>query len=444
MMELLLAAEDFAAIKAELTSGDTEKCAVLYASQTTRSDGTVRLLVREIEWPLNGDYTKQGVVEAELRPDFVARVTKRAKREGSVLVFVHSHPGEEAPHFSKIDSSGERQLQGFLAHRHPSLAHAAVVVSVGGARARHLGTNEEVRIVSVGNERKIVFDPSGTEDSAGKQFDRQIRAFGLAGQRALERLRIGIIGLGGTGSLVAQQLAHLGIRDFILIDPDVVELTNLNRIANANPDDIGRTKVEVAERYIHAVAKRAIVRDIKGDVIQGNVARELLNADLIFGCTDSHGSRAVIQQVSYQYFIPCIDMGVTIAVKDDGISHIYGRVQLLAPGLACLTCSNLLDANEVRQDMMTAFERRADPYIQGAHEPAPAVMSLNGTVASLAITMLLATVAGIPVAARHVLYNAMASTLRAVRAHPKADCYICSRVGSWARGDSWPLFARAN
>jgi hypothetical protein len=92
--------------------------------------------------------------------------------------------------------------------------------------------------------------------------------------------------------------------------------------------------------------------------------------------------------------------------------------------------------------MMTAFERQADPYIQGERQPAPAVMSLNSTVTSLAITMMLSVVTGIPVRARHVLYNGIASTLRVVRAQPKTDCYICSRSGSFARGDSWPLFAR--
>ena len=91
---------------------------------------------------------------------------------------------------------------------------------------------------------------------------------------------------------------------------------------------------------------------------------------------------------------------------------------------------------------MSVFEKRLDPYIQGAREPAPAVISLNGTVASLAITMFLALVTGIPSRARYLVYNAMNSTLRAVRATPQANCYICSRSGTLARGDSVALHAR--
>lgn len=442
MIELVLAAADADAIRGELTGGQNEACAILYANETSRTDGTVRLLVREVQFPTQDDYTKRVPVEAELSPEFVARVTKRARREKYSLIFAHSHPGIEAPIFSHIDSLGEKRLAAFLAHRHPASEHAALVVSEGGMRARRLGKDEEICVVAVGSHREVIFDPTMRSPSNLEIYDRQVRAFGSSGQQALQRLRIAIVGLGGTGSLVAQQLVHLGVRHFILVDPDVLESTNLNRVANAMPGDIGHPKVEIAARYINAVAKDSTVTCVVGDVTRSSTAKELLNADIIFGCTDSHGSRAVLQQISYQYLIPCIDVGTTIAASEGSVTHIYGRVQLLAPGHACFTCSSLLDPNEVRRDMMSDFERQADPYIQGVREPAPAVMSLNGTVVSLAVTMLLSVAAGIPVSARHILYNAISSALRNVRAHPNPTCYICSRSGSFARGDSWPLHAR--
>lgn len=442
MIELVLAAADADAIRGELTGGKNEACAVLYANETSRADGTVRLLVHEIQFPTADDYTKRGLIEAELSPEFVARVTKRAQREKYSLIFAHSHPGIEAPVFSHIDSLGEKRLADFLAHRHPTLEHAALVVSEGGMCARRLGKDEEICVVAVGSHREVIFDPTMPLPSNLEIYDRQVRAFGSSGQQALQRLRIAIVGLGGTGSLVAQQLVHLGVRHFILVDPDVLESTNLNRVANAMPGDIGHPKVEIAARYINAVAQDSTITCVVGDITRSNTAKELLNADIIFGCTDSHGSRAVLQQISYQYLIPCIDVGTTIAVSEGSVTHIYGRVQLLAPGHACFTCSSLLDPNEVRRDMMSDFERQADPYIRGAREPAPAVMSLNSTVVSLSVTMLLSMVAGIPVSARHILYNAINSALRNVRSQPHPNCYICSRSGGFARGDSWPLHAR--
>ncbi len=442
MTDLVIAADDFAAIQSDLLSGNTEKCAVLFASQTVRSDGKVRLLVREFHIPEPADYTTKGFLEAELAPEFVARVTKRARHHGNSVIFVHSHPGSGAPSFSKIDRRGEEHLSRFLAHRHPNRLHGAVVLSEGGIRARLLGGDEEFRVLSLGSTLDVLFDPLSLEATQSEAFDRQVRAFGPTGQRIIQNLRIGIVGLGGTGSIVAQQLAHLGIRDFILIDPDVVESTNLNRLANASAGDIHNPKVDVAARYIEAVASDATIARRRADVIHVQTAKALLDADFIFCCTDSHGSRAIIQQIAYQYMIPCIDMGVAIAVSRKRITHIYGRAQLLSPGLACLICGNLIDPEQVRLDMLSAFERQADPYISGQTEPAPAVMSLNGTIASLAVTMMLSVVAGVPVKGRHILYNAIKSDLRNVRAEPKPDCYICSRSGSVGRGDSWPLFGR--
>src|SRR4051794_26539416 len=113
MIELVFSAEDSEAIRADLLGGDTEKCAILYASQTVRKDGLTRLLVRDVEFPTATDYTRRSLLEAELKPDFVAKATKRARRETSALVFVHSHPGREPPVFSSVDDKGELHLARF-------------------------------------------------------------------------------------------------------------------------------------------------------------------------------------------------------------------------------------------------------------------------------------------------------------------------------------------
>src|SRR5690348_11140333 len=97
MIDLVLAEADYDAIRADLCSGDTERCAVFFANQTVRDDGTLRLLVRDIQRPEATDYSRKGRLEAQLTPDFVARVTKRARREKNSLIFVHSHPGTAPP-----------------------------------------------------------------------------------------------------------------------------------------------------------------------------------------------------------------------------------------------------------------------------------------------------------------------------------------------------------
>jgi molybdopterin/thiamine biosynthesis adenylyltransferase len=446
MMEITLSAEDMAALAIALLSNDAaEQCAVLYASQTRRADGRVRLLVREIDVPRQDEYAAQSDYEAVLIPHYVARVTKRARRERQSLIFAHSHPGSSPPEFSRADYEGEEHLARFLEWRNPDNVHAALVMSRGGVEARQLAMREKACVIALGERRTVLSDPnaaSGTSSAA--LFDRQIRAFGEAGQRAIETLRVAIVGLGGTGSIIAQYLAHLGVRRFILVDPDTLEESNLNRVIGSAAPDVGRPKVDVAADAIFRIAPAAELQRVQGNVVRAQIARTLTEADFLFGCTDSHGSRAVMQQVAYQYLIPCIDMGSTITTTEGNLTGVFGRVQLLAPGLGCFTCSGLLDSEEVRRDLMSPFERRLDPYISGERIPAPAVISINGTVSSLALTMFMAVVTGIPSDARYLLYNALKSTLRNVRVTPTNNCYICSRAGALARGDSVPLYARAD
>jgi molybdopterin-synthase adenylyltransferase len=442
MIELVLQAPIVDRFLPELLDARREGCVVLYTREA-RTPSRVRLLVADYVLPATSDYTKRGLLEAQLSPEFVARVTKRAKMDGYGLVFVHSHPGNGRLRFSSTDDDGERHLSEFLRGRIPNRLHAALLFNTDGAIARILGSDESVGVSSIGQYRQVL---SGNADSVFEHnsqiFDRQVRAFGAEGQATLGELKVGIVGLGGTGSIVAEFLVHLGVRKFVLIDPDVVETSNLNRLAGARPSDIGTEKTAVAARCIKAVSYNAEVQCFVEDVIRAKTASRLIDADLIFGCTDSHGSRAILQQVAYQYLLPYIDMGTTIVGTPAGLTHIQGRVQLLAPGLACLTCSSLLDAEEVRRDMMTAFERKADSYIPESRQPAPSVMSINGTVASLAVTMFLSVVTGVKSPARHLLYNAISSSLRAVTVGPQPSCFICSKDGVLAQGDEQPLMAR--
>ncbi len=442
MIELRIAATDMQALRSALLGLGREQCAILFASHGRGDDGCDRLLVRDMALPLHGDYERSGIDHAELKPEFVARVAKRARLECLSLVFVHTHPGEKAAHFSSIDDYGEAELAAFLARRGQTNIHAAMVLSLGGLRARVLAQSDDVRVVSVGDRLTVEFDPKAADEGVNLQFDRQVRAFGASGQRSLQGLRVAIVGLGGTGSIIAQQLVHLGVRDFILVDPDHLEVTNLNRVVGARAKDIGRSKVEVAQRYLERFAPNVMVRSVVGDVVRTSVARRLVDADVILCCTDSHGSRSVVQQLAYQFLLPCIDVGSTITANAGEITEIFGRVQLLGPDQPCLWCTGLLSSEEVRRDMMSEFERKADPYIQGAHEPAPSVVSLNGTVVSLAVTMLLGLATSVPVNSRHLIYNARASTLRPVRGVAKENCFICSRAGVFGRGDAQQLFAR--
>lgn len=441
MNELVFTEEDYLSLLYRLSDAKFESCAILTTSivQTQRS---TRLLVRQIHIAPPDAYRKRNTSAAILEPSFIVPIAKAAQKNGNGLVFVHTHPWElGVPSFSAVDSAGEKLLQDFLCNRDIAGPNAALLLGKERCRARLLGIGTEISVLTVGATRRIVFDPS-SQKHFRPVHDRQVRLLGAEAQNKLGRLVVGVVGVGGTGSASAQQLAHLGIENFVLIDHDLVEGTNLNRLVGAQPSDVGTPKVHIAKRQIKRIAPDAKVITIQGSVLDNDAAHSLKGVDFIFCCTDTQASRAVVNQLVYQYLIPCIDMGVSITSGEGKIQRITGRVQLLSPGQACLTCQELLDSNIVRQEFMTIEERAQDPYFIGEGEPQPAVISLNSTMSSLAITMFLAVVAELPSKARQLNYDALIGRVRSSSAIRYPTCVVCSRHGALGRGMEWPLPVR--
>jgi hypothetical protein len=305
-------------------------------------------------------------------------LSNAAKKAGAEVLLAHAHVGERPLEaFTGVDDRGEVPLEQYFSGKLAGRHSFAVVFTGKTSHARTLG-GASTAVAVVGRELVV---NRGSHADAGNRHHRQVLAFGAAGQAALANLRVAIVGLGGTGSL--------------LVDPDKVEETNLNRLVGSRPTDVGALKVDVAAAHIWSINPDASLEVLAGDVVDEAVARALVGVDFIFGCTDSQASRAVLNQLACQYLIPCIDMGVGIHVKDDAIRFIAGRVQMISAGLPCLICTDKLDFEQVRREMLTEEQRKADQYIQGADVKQPAVISLN-SMSSAAVTMFLASVAGVP------------------------------------------------
>lgn len=420
-----------------LLSDERETCAAVLGNVV--SDGArARVLVTDVILPSDADYSVRTKIATTLNPVFVSIIARRAASEKKAVVFVHTHPfGNGLARFSPVDDEGETHLAEYLARQKHEGPNIALVLSPGGAAARLLGSKTPVAVREISQQVWILSEqPTSTAHS---KFDRQVRLVGESGQYSLQAARIGIVGVGGTGSVVAQELAYLGVRSLLLVDPDVIEETNINRVVGATPNSVGASKVDVARKMVMSIAPSAAVDAIAGDIRFSDVVGHLLSCDLLFCCTDSHGSRAILNQIAYQYLIPCIDLGVAIVSDGKQITHIAGRVQLLAPNQACLICTNNINTDQVRYDLMTEEQKKSDPYFLGQGEPAPAIVSVNSTVSSLATTMFLGVIAGLQTKARYLHYNGLQGAVRPVAAPADPNCIICSRFGALARGDSWPL-----
>lgn len=442
MISLVFAAPALEKLREALLDPKLESGGIVLATPVER-DGNLRLLVRDVHVASDSDYAERTAVSVTLASSFCLPLEKKAKTDELSLVYCHTHPFAKHASFSNVDDECERELSVYLAGRGIGAPHAALLFANEGLMCRRLGTNEEVAVIEVG---PTVRDSRAIKESnAGDEaFARQILAFGPIGQARIAAATVGIVGLGGTGSTVVQQLAHLGVSRFILIDDDTVEASNLNRLVGAEASDAGRTsKTEVAARLIRGLRPDADIELIRGDVTDAAVADKLVLADVIFSCTDTHASRHLLNQLAYQYLVPVIDMGVAITVTRERV-QFSGHTKMLAPRLPCLWCTNNLDPAQVRQELMTDEQRAADPYVQGGPGVAqPAVISLNGVVSSMAITMFLSAFAGVPSAPRYVTYDGNRARVNPLEAQRNPECVFCGDFAPIGYGDRAPLPTRA-
>jgi hypothetical protein len=197
---------------------------------------------------------------------------------------------------------------------------------------------------------------------------------GADSEIVLGRSKAALVGLGGGGSHIAQQLAHIGLGNFLVIDPDFIEDTNLNRLVGATMEDVklGTAKVDIAERVIKAVNPAAEV--VKYLANWTEVTTELRDVDVFFACVDSISCRNELETFARRFLIPLIDIGMDVH-ESSGEFSISGQVMLSMPGKPCMRCMGLVSDE--------ALAKEAARY--GAAGGKPQVVWPNGTLASIAV-----------------------------------------------------------
>jgi molybdopterin/thiamine biosynthesis adenylyltransferase len=267
-------------------------------------------------------------------------------------------------------------------------------------------------------------------DHYDARYSRQTALFGSEGQRRLGATRVAVAGLGGTGSHVAQQLAYLGVLDFLLVDPDSVEHSNLNRLVGAVEADVGAAKTRIASRLVRAVQPDATIVTFETG-IEAVPDSAIHAADVLFACVDSDAARLEIVQRCSVASLPHFDLAT-----DTGVDWFGGRVLFSGAGERCVSCMDLLDQAALRRAAMTAGQRREDERIYGVSvnalgESGPAVVSVNGVVASLAITEFLKWRTGFQEPVELVTYRGERGVVTRSLDPPRPDCFYCA---SWNEG----------
>lgn len=436
---------DWALLKELLFTADGNENAAALLCGISETDEQRRLLVRRIRTVPLDLYIERHPYHLEVAPSFYNQIISECLDEHLTPIIVHSHPGHSEAWYSGSDDYGEKHLLPILASLLPGVLPASLVVTPNAATGRVLLGGSFVplngmTIVGTSIVRYRFHNSKPREEAHSERFDRQVRAFGRDGQQTLSTLRVAVIGAGGTGSLVAEQLVRAGIRDLRLIDLDDIEESNISRTFGATKRDVGRHKVDVLSKYLEKVGNPKISKDLRSAIKQ-SVLMTLRDVDIVFSCVDNDRTRALLSRFAHQYLIPIVDLGTRLDARQGRITAAAGRVSIVGSGLTCLRCSNHINPDRIRAESMTREERAAlheEGYVMGIDEPASAVVSLNTVIAGLGATAGLNLFIGLTGGVQPVdqIYDAQSGSVFPVSPRHDQGCDICDeRDGVKSLGD---------
>jgi molybdopterin/thiamine biosynthesis adenylyltransferase len=378
-------------------------------------------------------------------PDFDVQMLNRLQRENLAGVVVHYHGGTR-PSLSGDDRATAGSLMPFLSTEAAGRPHAFTVlgdraitgpVYTGGAETGAVGT---VRVTGTWLDDWAA--PDTASPAAGARYDRLIRGFGKLAFGRLRQARVGVVGSGGAAAHVHQQLGYLGTGAIVPVDADTVDITSLNRLIGALPPrrrsflgrllgrgkgDVGRLKVEVMTQMINAIDSSIQVSAYPEFFPTEATVEALRHCDLIVACVDRLQVRDDLNRFAKRYLIPMIDVGVEITPgrgHPGAVEAITGRVTKVLPAGPCLRCQGVIDDDKL------AAERGGQPmgYTGAAQIPDPAVVTLNGIVASAATTEVLQQLTGFAGDSAPncgLIYDGLTGTIeRAIKAY--RGCTACT------------------
>jgi molybdopterin-synthase adenylyltransferase len=245
--------------------------------------------------------------------------------------------------------------------------------------------------------------------SKDTRYSRQ-SFLGAKAEEVISRAVVSVIGLGGGGSHVVQQLVHVGFLHYALYDPQCVEDSNLNRMVGATESDADEAsatpKVDVAIRVIRGLKPKAQI--MRHQERWQESPNDLRACDLIVACVDGFQQREEIERCARRFLIPLIDIGMDVHAVEGQPPRMAGQVILSIPGGPCMKCLGFLN------EQTLACEAAA----YGAAGPRPQVVWPNGVLASAAVGIAVDLLTDWSRSMRQVVYLSYDGNQGTLQSHP--------------------------
>ena len=325
-------------------------------------NGRFTAIVDEVLLPETGERRLHG--NASFQPHYMVRAIRTARRKNTGLAFMHSHPGNGWQNMSDADIKAERDI---LAYPAGSTGLPLVGMTVGGdgywssrfwerdgdkMRRRWCS---KTRVVAPGSYQIYHNDNLEPPPLRKEVLKRTFDTWGTQSQSTISRLRVGIVGLGSVGCVIAEATARLGVTHVTLIDPDKVEEHNLDRLIYGTERDIGRLKVELASEAMrrNSTADRIHIDVFPNSIREIGAYKAALDCDIIFSCVDRPVPRDILNYVANAHFIPVIDGGVAVEtdVVNETLFAAHWRAHLITPYHQCMQCNGQYTSSDVIMEL---------------------------------------------------------------------------------------------
>ena len=395
----------YAKLQAHLFPGDGDEHGAVLLAGPCESERGLRLVARELHLAKDGvDYVPGKRGYRMLRAEFIQSRILRARDQKLAYLAIHNHGGTHSVAFSEPDmASHERGYPALL-----DIARGMAVGALVFARSAVAGdlwfpgckrsTLEFATIV--GHRRSLLFPMPESSVHRVEMYDRQSRLFGDAGQDLLRRTRVGIVGLGGAGSVLAELLGRLGVGEFVLVDPDRAEESNLPRLIGAHRRDavlpswlprivanrLRNPKVWMAVRNIRRANPEARIEAWERNFLDSDVASRFTDCDFLFLAADTMATRLLFNAIVYQYGIPGIQVGAKVPVADDGtVGNVFCVSRMVTPEQGCLWCNGLINPSRLQDEAVPKSIRGEYAYVDDPEVVAPSVVTLNAIACAHAV-----------------------------------------------------------
>lgn len=413
----------FDSLQNHLFPGDHDEHGAIIAAGVCRSSRGTRFLARKLFIAREGiDYIPGKRGYRALSAEFVARISGYCSKNKLAYFAIHNHGGEGSVAFSDDDLASHKRGYPALLDITKGVPIGALVFAknaVAGEIWTRTGVEELDSLVVVGmNHQRLFPHPQPVAHDLEEVYHRQSLLFGVKGQAILKGAKVGIIGMGGVGSLINEWMARVGVGEIVAVDFDKLEPSNHSRVVGSTTRDapefllnsrldylrrlgarLSSYKVNIGKRVALAANPSIRYNAVVGSVTREAVALKLKDADYIFLCADSMESRLVFNALVHQYLVAGIEIGSKVQVEPScgNITDIFCVARPVLPQAegGCLWCNQLISASKLQEEAISTEQLKRQKYVTDEAVGAPSVITLNAIGAAHAANEFLFSMVGL-------------------------------------------------